>query len=69
MYKEIRKIVKTAIKRGWRQLPNGKHHVLQHVASGRKLSVSMSPSDGNAYRQLERAIRRVEKEVGDADVR
>lgn len=61
MDKELKKVVKAARARGWRQGPDGKHHTLLHP-SGRKISVSMSPSDKNAYKYLERTILRVERE-------
>lgn len=71
MHKDIKKVVKAALKRGWRRLPDGKHHIIQFGEVGRKLHVSMSPSDENAHHNLKRAILRVEreeKEKSDADL-
>lgn len=62
MHKEIKLVVKAAQQRGWKLITGlGGHHMLRHP-SGRKLTVSVSPSDRNAYKVLERAIKRVEKE-------
>lgn len=66
MYKELRKVVKAAEKRGWVLGPGGKHHKLTH-SSGRKISVSMSPSDKNAHLSLEREIKRVEREAEEPE--
>lgn len=65
MDKEIKKVVKAARATGWRLGPDSKHHVLIHEPTGRKLSVSMSPSDRNAHRTLERAIARVNREIAE----
>jgi len=65
MDKELKIVVKAAIKRGWKLVNGGKHHTLVHP-SGVKTQVSMSPSDRNAHRQLERRIRHKEKEIADA---
>ena len=63
MDKELKKILRAILKRGWRRLPGGKHHVVQHIESGRKVSFSMSPSDGHAPKQFGRDIARIEREA------
>lgn len=62
MDKEFKKILRRILKGGWRLLAPNKHNIVQHIASGRKVQFSMSPSDGHAHKQFERAIQRVEKE-------
>lgn len=63
MKKQFKPIVKAAQERGWVLTKGGKHDHLVHP-SGRKVTVSLSPSDRNAEHVLARAIARVEKEHG-----
>jgi predicted RNA binding protein YcfA (HicA-like mRNA interferase family) len=65
MDKEMKIVVKAAIKRGWKLVTGGRHYVLKHP-TGIKVQVSMSPSDKNAHRQLERRLRYREKEIANA---
>lgn len=67
MYKEIKRVVKAAERRGWTLVKGGKHDVLKHP-SGRRVQVSQSPSDMHAHKSLRRAIERVEKEIEDGIV-
>ena len=60
MNKDTKKIIKAARARGWVQLPNNGHHVIQH-SSGRKVLISSSPSDRNAARNVQNDIDRVER--------
>lgn len=66
MDKEFKKILRRLLKNGWRRLRDSKHNVIQHIASGRKVQFSMSPSDGHAHKQFARDVRRVEKEVEES---
>ena len=65
MDKDLKIVVKAAIKRGWKLVTGGRHYTLVHP-TGVKAQVSMSPSDRNAYRSLERRLRHKEKEIADA---
>lgn len=65
MDKELRKVVKAAEKRGWKLVSGGKHYKLVH-SSGRKMAMSISPSDRCAHRQVERQLARVEREIAEA---
>jgi hypothetical protein len=65
MDKEFKIIVKAAVRRGWRLVKGGKHDMLLH-STGRKLPVSLSPSDRNAHKVLKRAIEKAEKEMENA---
>jgi hypothetical protein len=67
MDKETKRVVKAAKSRGWVLAVGGKHHILIHQESSRKVSFSMSPSCGNAHRQVERDIFRVEKALKQLD--
>lgn len=67
MDKETKRVVKAAKSRGWALTAGGKHHILVHSPSSRKVSFSMSPSCGNAHRQVERDIFRVEKAFKQLD--
>lgn len=62
MDKEMKKVVRAALKRGWLLEQGRRHYTLVHPY-GRKVAFSCSPSDGNAYRGLERDIFRVEDEI------
>ena len=62
MDKDMKIVVKAAEKRGWRLKSGNKHYVLVHP-NGARVHVSRSPSDRNAYRQLERRLRYKEREV------
>lgn len=65
MDKETKRVVRAACARGWTLAPNNKHHVLLHH-SGRKVTFSMSPSDGHASKQVQRDIERIEREYAAA---
>lgn len=68
MYKDTKKIVQAALRRGW-TFKNGRKHAFLIHPSGRKITVSKSPSDCMAYRNILRDIARIESgvEVSDAD--
>lgn len=66
MKKQFKPIIKAAQDRGWKLETGGRHNALVHP-SGRKLGVSLSPSDRNAHRVLQRAIDRVEREAEDGE--
>lgn len=70
MDKDTKKIVQAALRRGWTFKNGRKHDFLIHP-SGRKITVSKSPSDCMAYRVVERDIARIENvvEVSDAVIR
>lgn len=60
MDKETKRIVKQAIKRGWKFNSGRVHHILIHP-SGRKVAFSVSPSCPHAYKNFERDVNRVER--------
>ena len=62
MNKEMKKLVRAAVKRGWNLEQGRRHYTLVH-SSGRKGMFSCTPSDGNAHRALERDIFRAEDEI------
>lgn len=66
MSKEIKKIVRQAERRGW-AFENGRVHDKLVHPTGRKVSVSKSPSDRMAPRNVQRDIDRIEKEASDAE--
>lgn len=61
---EIKKLIKTLIKEGWTE-EFGKHRKLYHPKGG-FVSMSMSPSDYNAVRQIERDIKKLRKINGES---
>lgn len=61
MDKETKRVVKSACKRGWELTHNKGHHFLIHP-TGRKVTVSASPSCIHAYKNVERDLLKIEKE-------
>lgn len=64
MEKEIKRIVRAALRRGWTLTQGGKHNILIHP-SGRKVPISMSPSCPHASKHVRADIERVEREEAE----
>jgi predicted RNA binding protein YcfA (HicA-like mRNA interferase family) len=62
--KDMNGVVDRLVKQGWEFTP-GAHGRVTHP-SGKYLTFSMSPSDKYAFRQLERDVRRLLKQLGEA---
>jgi predicted RNA binding protein YcfA (HicA-like mRNA interferase family) len=62
--KDMNVVVAKLIKQGW-EFTAGAHGRITHP-SGKYLTFSMSPSDKYAFRQLERDVRRLLKQLGEA---
>lgn len=59
--KEINEVVEEAVKHGWKPVQGRKHSKLYHP-KGKFVKVSCTPSCPHSANQLERDIRRIEKE-------
>ena len=54
-HKDLRKILKEAEKSGWQFKHGGKHIRGSHV-SGKKVTVSLTPQDGRALKNIKRDL-------------
>lgn len=63
--KEMRNVVECWVARGWSLAMGGKHPQLRSPGGTRRIQVSLSPSDRNAPRVLERSLRRAEREEAE----
>lgn len=62
MDKETKKVVKAACARGWTLQQGGRHPVLLHPPSGRKVVMSASPSCPHAAKNTQKDVERVERD-------
>ena len=63
--KDMDKTIRRLVSEGWTYSQNG-HGRITHP-SGRYLTVSVSPSDKYAFRQLERDVKRLLKQIEEND--
>lgn len=60
---DLKKILRAAKKRGWTELPLSKSaHIRLEWTNGRRITVSATPSDSHAVRNVQGDMRRVERQ-------
>tara|TARA_Y100000034_G_C6739841_1_gene328244 strand:- start:377 stop:577 length:201 start_codon:yes stop_codon:yes gene_type:complete len=61
---DLRKLVKKAVKRGWKKLDSGRRiHVVLEWTNGARVTSSLTPSDHHAVKNFEADMRRIEKDA------